>query len=211
MKTYQLFVKIEKENENDLLLTVSLLGLLGFFWRSESSSYRKIKNLEVVNRAMLFRDNDCGYIGFDASFEVQKITSSSDNIYYQTLQQYEEDNKDHPHILISPKELFNLFKQFHEEYKLPDPEFPSRLDVLKNPCITVSEDYDLVFKNNQIYAYSIDPEVEPDICRLLKNNEALWLTKLNDSVHSFQRRYSRRTDFKEAVIQRLVKHLKTNL
>ena len=93
MKTYQLFVKIEKENENDLLLTVSLLGLLGFFWRSESSSYKKIKNLEVVNRAMLFRDNDCGYIGFDASFEVQKITSNSHNIYYKTLQQYEEDNK----------------------------------------------------------------------------------------------------------------------
>ena len=160
MKTYQLFVKIEKENENDLLLTVSLLGLLGFFWRSESSSYKKIKNLEVVNRAMLFRDNDCGYIGFDASFEVQKITSSSDNIYYKTLQKYEEDNKDHPHILISPKELFNLFKQFHEEYKLPDPEFPSRLDVLKNPCITISEECEIVFKDNTVSIFSIDTEVD---------------------------------------------------
>ena len=182
-------------NENiDLFKkSVVILYLLGFRWAS-NSDLTEHSDMWVSNQSLI-------------KYILLRLSNNNLILRYTTLD-------DHESISNIPEISFNdLFEILNDTFKgMPQtPIKAARLDTSKNPCITVSEDYDLVFKNNQIYAYSIDPEVEPDICRLLKNNEALWLTKLNDSVHSFQRRYSRRTDFKEAVIQRLVKHLKTNL
>lgn len=96
--------------------------------------------------------------------------------------------------------LNTAYKQFNQI-----PTKPTRLDINNNPCITISEDCDLVFKQNQIHLYSIDPEVEYSICSILQNNYKDYKDVLNTSVNNFQNEFSFKPEFKKIVIQEFYK------
>lgn len=160
MKKYRLFIKINNEqNSNSYKLALVLLGLLGFFWGSEKTQNNPEKNLFAVYSRIIFRNSNIGYIGINTRFTALKVEKNDSYLFYWTEEEFLEENNP-LNLVIDLEELFTFFKNAIMKNKYHFPLFPSRIDILNNPCITIDKDCEIVFKQNDINISSIDPEIE---------------------------------------------------
>lgn len=187
MKKYRLFIKIDiEQNSNSYKLALVLLGLLGFFWRSERIKNIPEKNLFAVSSPRIFHNSNIAYIGISTVFTALKVEENDSFLFYWTEEEFLEENNP-LNLVIDLEELFTFFKNTIIKNKYHFPLFPSRIDILNNPCITINEDCEIVFKQNDISIFSIDPEIEniPNIDNLNEVVNKSSYSQLIDSQNLF--------------------------
>lgn len=187
MKKYRLFIKINiEQNYNNYKLALVLLGLLGFFWISKRTQNSLEKNLFSVDSRRIFRNSNIGYIGIDTKFTALKVEKNDSYLFYWTEEEFLEENNP-LNLVIDLEELFTFFKNAIMKNKYHFPLFPSRIDILNNPCITIDKDCEIVFKQNDINISSIDPEVEniPSVDNLNEVVNKSSYSQLIDSQNLF--------------------------
>lgn len=174
----------------DIRLTtryIVILNMLGFRWRSN-----QIRSEPLTMFKYLSESSSISYIGLDlgSGLLTYSRTEISDGRSFPTIQ-----------------ELFEILNEAFKRVNIDGIIPATRKDVGNNLCITIDKDFDIICKDGQLCIYGIESEVEPEICKVLDDFSLKYRKLLNNTIDSFQNKYSFKPGFYDYVIERIKEKL----